>query len=234
MVDVAAERGPALSIIIPVLNEAASVESTLNCVQSMRALGDEVIVVDGGSTDDTMALARPLADLVITSEPGRAQQMNAGVQASHGEVLWFLHADTLVGSDARQSIILALGNNSHDWGRFDIHLSGEAFLLRMVERLMNLRSRITGIATGDQGIFVRHECFIQVGGFARIPLMEDIELSRKLKRQAGRPACLRTKIITSSRRWETHGILRTIILMWRLRLAYALGVNPAHLARQYR
>ena len=228
MANAVVDQIPALSIIIPTLNEATTIVETLHRLQSLRGQATELIVVDAGSKDDTVRLASPLVDRVITCEPGRALQMNAGARASNGEVLWFLHAD------ARRAILDAVKAGVHHWGRFDIRLSGQAALLRVVEGMMNLRSRITGIATGDQGIFVHRSSFLRVGGFTEIPLMEDIDLSRKLKRAAGNPACLPVKIITSSRRWETHGILRTIWLMWRLRMAYALGVSPARLARQYR
>jgi len=234
MANAVVDHTPVLSIIIPTLNEATTIVETLHHLQSVRGQATELIVVDAGSKDETVRLASPLVDRVITCEPGRALQMNAGARVSQGEVLWFLHADTLVSPDARQAILDEMKEGLHLWGRFDIRLSGQAALLRVVERMMNLRSRITGIATGDQGIFVHRSSFLRVGGFTEIPLMEDIDLSRKLKRAAGNPACLPVKIITSSRRWETHGILRTIWLMWRLRLAYALGVSPARLARQYR
>ncbi len=222
-----------ISIIIPTLNEAESIAATLNPLQVMRARGHEVIVVDGGSTDATINLAAPLTDAVIDSAPGRATQMNAGAAKASGDVLWFLHADTLAPESADRDIGHAL-EGGFAWGRFPVRLSGSHPLLRIVERMMNLRSCLTGIATGDQGIFVRRDLFEAIGGFAPIPLMEDIDLSRRLKRQAGRPACLKRRLVTSSRRWETNGMVATILLMWRLRLAYALGADPAALARRYR
>ena len=223
-----------LSVIIPALNEADTVTATLDRLQVLRKGGHEVIVVDGGSADDTAYLAAPLADAVMSSHPGRARQMNAAALAAHGDILWFLHADTLVQDDSHERLLSALAAHRNQWGRFDVRLSGGTRLLRLVERLMNGRSRFTGIATGDQGIFIRRETFERVGGFADIPLMEDVEISRRLKHEAGAPLCLKDKLITSSRRWETRGVLRTILLMWRLRLAYALGADPAVLARQYR
>lgn len=224
---------PQISIIVPVLNEAAVIRATLTALQPLRTAGHELIVVDGGSTDGTAALAGPLADRVVTAPRGRARQMNAGARKARGEVLWFLHADTLPPAGAERLILAGLEANGRVWGRFDVRLSGRHPLLRVVERLMNWRSRLTGIATGDQGVFVSHAAFLMVGGFPEIPLMEDIALSRRLKR-LGPPLCLKARVVTSSRRWETHGIVSTILLMWRLRLAYALGADPAHLARRYR
>lgn len=223
-----------LSVIIPALNEAETIVSTLRRLQAMRAHGHEVIVVDGGSADGTAALAAPLSDKVVRSEVGRAVQMNTGARASRGEALWFVHADTLVEPDSHTVLLEVLVHRPNQWGRFDVRLSGKAVLLRVVERLMNRRSRLTGIATGDHGMFIRRDTFERLGGFADILLMEDIEISRRLKRAAGRPVCLKHKLTTSSRRWEGRGILRTVLLMWRLRAAYALGADPAALARSYR
>ncbi len=220
-----------LSIIIPALNEAACIVATLTPLQALRACGHEVILVDGGSVDATVAQATPLCDRVLLSSPGRARQMNVGAQAAMGEVLWFVHADTGMPVDSDVSIQRALQSEAL-WGRFDVRLSGRHPLLHIVAWLMNLRSRLTGIATGDQGIFVKRGLFETVGGFAEIPLMEDIALSRAL-RQRARPVCLRARLITSSRRWERHGIVRTILLMWRLRFAYWRGVSPEFLAAHY-
>lgn len=220
-----------ISIIIPALNEARHIRKTLLSLQPLRQRGYEVIVVDGGSGDDTVALATPLVDAVLVSPHGRAVQMAAGAEHASHPVLWFLHADTLVPKEADHAIVDALQRS--EWGRFDVALSGDQPLLRVVERLINLRSRLSGIATGDQGIFVSRELFQHVGGMPQQPLMEDVELSRRLKR-SGRPACLRQRLVTSSRRWEQHGIVRTILLMWWLRAAYAVGVSPQRLARWYR
>lgn len=222
-----------LSVVIPALNEAHHIAATLQPLQLLRAGGVEVIVVDGGSTDNTTMLARPLAGTVIPSPCGRARQMNAGALRAHGDILLFLHADTRLPENAASAIRDGLAHSGRAWGRFDVHLSGHSLLLRVVERMMNLRSRLTGIATGDQAIFVRREVFRAVGGFPDIPLMEDIAFSRALKKACGAPLCLAETVITSSRRWEEHGILRTILLMWRLRLAYFLGAAPERLARRY-
>lgn len=222
-----------ISIIIPALNEAAGIAETLRPLQPLRARGHEVIVVDGGSADGTVAIARPLADRVIASRPGRARQQNAGAEAAGGDVLLFLHADTQLPPDADALVTGGLTRSGCGWGRFDVRLSGRRPLLRVVERMMNLRSRLTGIATGDQAIFVRRDGFRRAGGFPHIPLMEDVALCRTLRR-TGPPLCLRQRVLTSSRRWEQRGILRTILLMWRLRAAYALGADPARLARRYR
>ncbi|HYR06368.1 MAG TPA: TIGR04283 family arsenosugar biosynthesis glycosyltransferase [Longimicrobium sp.] len=222
-----------ISIIIPALNEAAGIAQTLRPLQPLRARGHQVVVVDGGSADATAEIARPLADRVIASQPGRARQQNAGAEAATGDVLLFLHADTLLPADADGRVIDGLMRSGRGWGRFDVRLSGRAPALRMVERMMNLRSRLTGIATGDQAIFVRADWFRRAGGFPQIPLMEDVALSKALRRM-GPPLCLRDRVRTSSRRWEERGVLRTIVLMWRLRAEYALGADPARLAERYR
>jgi rSAM/selenodomain-associated transferase 2 len=189
-------------------------------------------VVDGGSNDATRDIAAPLADRVVESPRGRALQMNAGARASSGTVLLFLHADTILPESAASAISRALQQGDRGWGRFDVRIDGEHPLLPVVAFFMNLRSRLTGIATGDQAIFVRRGAFEQVGGFPSIPLMEDVAISKALKRLS-RPACLRERVVTSGRRWEKRGTLRTILLMWRLRLAYALGTDPARLAQRY-
>ena len=220
-----------LSIIVPVLDEAAGIEACLAPLQPMRARGVEVVVVDGGSRDATRSLAAPLADLVLQSARGRAVQMNAGARAAHGEALVFLHADTILPVEADVAIARVIGDGAH-WGRFDVSIAGPDPLLAVVAAMMNARSRLTGIATGDQAIFVRRDDFVAAGSFREIPLMEDVALSKRLKR-ISRPACLRERIVTSGRRWERRGTLRTIVLMWRLRLAYALGADPSRLARRY-
>ena len=220
-----------LSVVILALNEAHHIGALLADLAEARAAGVELILVDGGSTDGTAALAAPAVDRVLTAPRGRANQMNAGARAAAGEVLWFLHADSRLPPEAPAALLHVCARGVL-WGRFDVRLSGPMPVLRLVERAMNLRSRLTGIATGDQGIFVTRAAFERVGGYPEIPLMEDIALSKALRRLA-RPACLRTRITTSSRRWEEQGALRTILLMWRLRLAYALGADPRRLARLY-
>jgi rSAM/selenodomain-associated transferase 2 len=221
-----------LSIIIPVLNEAGIIVSALSRLQSFRAAGHEIIVVDGGSNDDTPMLSEPLANRVISSPRGRACQMNAGAKIATGEILLFLHADTLLPKNSYRLILSGLARTGKKWGRFDISLSGKHFLFSIIASLMNLRSRITSIATADQAIFVERRLFEAVQGFPEIDLMEDIAMSKILKR-AGKPLCLWHRVLTSSRRWERNGILRTVLQMWLQRLAYFLGVNPRHLARCY-
>ncbi len=223
----------AVSVVIPALDEAEHIVPVLEALQPLRAAGGEIIVADGGSTDATADVARPLADTVLSCAPGRARQMNAGAAMARGDWLWFLHADTVAGAPALAALRAAMARPGVQWGRFDVCLSGRHPLLRVVERAMNLRSRLTGICTGDQGIFVRRELFRALGGYADIPLMEDIELTRRLRRH-GRPLCITAPLVTSSRRWERHGVMRTIVLMWRLRLAYALGASPHRLARLWR
>lgn len=219
-----------LSIILPVLDEATGVAASLDALRPLRAAGHEVIVVDGGSRDGTTALAVPRADRVITAPRGRARQMNAGAVAAQGDVLLFLHADTRLPEGAASAIADALAR--HDWGRFDVRIEGRPATLRGVAALMNLRSRTTGIATGDQAMFVTRTAFDAVGGFPDQPLMEDIELSKRLKR-LGAPACLRARVTTSGRRWERDGVWRTILLMWRLRFAYWRGVPAERLVVRY-
>ena len=221
-----------LSIIVPCLNEADGIAATLGALAPMRARGAEVIVVDGGSRDATVARAGPLADAVISAPRGRASQMNAGAARARGETLLFLHADTLLPEAADALIVDGLNRSRRGWGRFDIAISGRSPLLRVVAALMNLRSRLTGIATGDQAIFVTRTLFTAAGAYPEIPLMEDVALSKQLKR-FGPPLCLRHRLTTSGRRWEKHGVLRTILLMWRLRLAYWLGADPRKLAVRY-
>jgi rSAM/selenodomain-associated transferase 2 len=227
----AAETG-LISIIVPALNEAGGIKQMLQDLQAMRHRGHEIIVVDGGSSDNTAALCAPLADRVLTTAAGRARQMQAGAALARGSVLWFLHADTRAPQQADRAIHAALRGGDHHWGRFNVRFSEPGVLLGVVATLMNLRSRLTRIATGDQGIFVTRELFERVGGFPQMPLMEDIAFSRRL-RSRSRPVCLRECLITSARRWRHHGAVRTIILMWSLRLAYFLGVSPMRLARHY-
>ena len=222
-----------LSIIIPARNEAQGIGVLLETLQALRAQGHEVILVDGGSTDATVEPARPRVDRVLCTPPGRARQMNAGARAAQGDVLWFVHADTRLEAGHAAALLQALEKApERAWGRFDVHISGRSPLLGSVARLMNLRSRVTGIATGDQAIFVRRGAFNAAGGYAEQPLMEDIELSKALKRISP-PLCLRQRIGTSARRWEQGGVIRTILLMWGLRLFYFLGLPPERLARLY-
>lgn len=222
---------PALSIVIPVLNEAHGIETTLHALAALRQRGVEVVVVDGGSTDDTPVLARQHASAVLTAPRGRARQMNAGAAQARGAVLLFLHADTQLPPDADRLVLEAI-ESGVVWGRFDVRITGTAWMLRVVAALMNARSRWSRIATGDQALFVRRDVFERLGGFPDQPLMEDIELSKRL-RQAHRPACLRAKVATSGRRWESRGVWRTIFLMWCLRWRYWRGETPERLAKAY-
>lgn len=228
------KSAPVLSIIVPVLNEAAGISSALAALQTMRQRGVEVIVADGGSTDGTADLARPLVDQLINAPRGRARQMNAGAAIARGRVLLFLHADTRLPAQAYERLIQALAETSGApvWGRFNVHIDGRSRWLRLIAQMMNLRSRLTGIATGDQAIFVAADAFRKVGDFPDMPLMEDIALSKSLRR-ISRPVCLTDCVITSGRRWETHGIWRTIVFMWWLRLRYFFGADPNRLAREY-
>lgn len=220
-----------VSIIIPVLNEEETIESTLQGLQVYREQGHKIIVVDGGSHDDTMARTHGLADQILKSKCGRAFQMNTGSEHTDDDVLLFLHADTVL-PDKGCLIISDTIESGMDWGRFDVRLSGKSWLFRIIEKMMNWRSCLTSIATGDQAIFVRRSLFWEVGGYPGIQLMEDIVLCRKLRHHS-RPACIKECVTTSSRKWESNGILRTVFLMWRLRLMYSLGVPANKLAKQY-
>ncbi len=219
-----------LTIVLPALNEAAIIADALRALAPLRSRGAEIIVVDGGSDDGTPQLAQPFADRVVTAPRGRGAPLNAGAALGAGDALLFLHADTRLPDDADRRVAAALTRRS--WGRFDLRIAGRHPFLAVIARMINWRSRLTGIATGDQAIFVTREAFVAVGGFPNLPLMEDIAISRRLKRLC-RPFCITTPAITSGRRWERNGVVRTILLMWRLRLAYYLGVEPALLAQRY-
>ncbi len=221
-----------VSVIIPTLNEATALPDLLNRLASLRGAANEIIVVDGGSSDGTPQLAHGLADKVLETAPGRAMQMNAGAAVAGGDMLWFVHADTLPTGQALD-VMQSLQAQAEFWGRFDVSISGRSGWLPIVAFFMNQRSRLSGIATGDQGMFVHRRLFEAVGGFPAQPLMEDIALSKTLRRRAA-PHCRRERLETSGRRWEQRGVWRTILLMWRLRLAYFLGADPAQLAARYR
>jgi rSAM/selenodomain-associated transferase 2 len=232
-----------LSIIVPVLNEASGIAATLDRLNHLRAHaaatfpgGIELVVVDGGSSDGTALLCRDRVDRLVSSRAGRGTQLNAGAACARGDVLWFVHADTRLQSSTIERLAQALARHPDTrWGRFDVRIEGRGRMLAVVAALMNLRSAWTGIATGDQAMFVRRESFILAGGFPDQPLMEDIELSKRLLRLPhGRPLRLRERIGTSGRRWETRGTWRTIWLMWRLRWRYWRGASADELARAYR
>jgi rSAM/selenodomain-associated transferase 2 len=236
LADAAGERIAAplrVSIVIPALDEEAAIGATLDALAPLRLAGHELIVVDGGSRDRSVPIAIARADAVVHAARGRAAQMNAGAAIAAGDVLLFLHADTLLPPRAIDRVIEAVSAGAA-WGRFDVAIAGRARMLPVVAWLMNLRSRLSGIATGDQAIFVRRDVFDAVGEFPDQPLMEDIELSRRLLARGMRPACLRERVLTSGRRWEQRGVWRTIFLMWRLRWRYWRGEAPERLARAYR
>lgn len=225
-----------LAVVIPALNEKQALPRLLSDLAALRRVlpgGLEVVVVDGGSRDGTAGLAAEQADQVISSPPGRGRQMNAGASVTTADWLWFLHADTrLTGMDGLAVTRTLTAGRA--WGRFDVRIAGEHWMLSVIAVAMNLRSRLTGIATGDQGLFVAREAFEAVGGFPEQPLMEDIALSGRLKAAVGRPACLRGPLVTAGRRWEANGVWRTVTLMWRLRWRYWRGGDPVALARDYR
>lgn len=219
-----------LSIVIPVLNEAAGIDAMLRQLAPLRRDGAQLIVVDGGSEDGTAALAATHADVVLSSPHGRALQMHAGALAASGDAFLFLHADTVLPPHAGELIAQAL--RSHAWGRFDVALDGAQPVYKLIAAMMNLRSRLTSVATGDQAMFMRREFYFAAGGYPPLALMEDIAFCKRARRLA-RPACLRERVLTSARRWEKHGVWRTVLLMWRLRLAYFLGADPDTLAYRY-
>jgi glycosyltransferase involved in cell wall biosynthesis len=252
---VADSEASPLFIVMPVLDEGAALTEALAALQPIRQRGARLIVVDAGSSDDSAALAGQWADKVLQAPRGRAAQMHAGTLAALGwaesadlagtvtstgstaspadPILIFLHADTRLPSRGDEFVRSALADGRHAWGRFDVRIDAAGWRFRMVEKLMNLRSRLTGIATGDQALFVRASAYLAAGGFPDIALMEDIALSRRLLRAAGRPQCLRARVLTSARRWLQHGFWRTVLLMWQLRAAYFCGVAPERLARRY-
>lgn len=219
-----------ISIIIPVLNEAERLADSLQALQALRGCC-QLLVADGGSVDGSLDIAAPLVDQAITSPRGRAIQMNAAAQWAQADILLFLHADTRLPADAVAAVRQAVAAG-HVWGRFDVIFDNAQPIFKLIAFMMNQRSRLTGIATGDQSLFMTRQAFETVGGFAPIALMEDIAISQCLKR-LGKPACLRLKVMTSARRWQQHGVLKTILLMWRLRLAYFFGTDPDSLAAIY-
>ena len=222
---------PRLSIVIPVLNEADGIGGRLAVLQPLREAGAEIVLADGGSTDGTCDLVAGPADRIVAAPRGRGSQMNVGAEQARGDILLFLHADTDLPDGALTAIEVAVAEGAV-WGRFDVRIVGASPLLPVVATLMNWRSRLTGIATGDQAIFATREAFARAGGFPDIPLMEDIAFSSAMCRIA-RPACLAARVATSGRRWEKHGVWRTIAMMWWLRLRFWLGVSPQTLARKY-
>jgi rSAM/selenodomain-associated transferase 2 len=228
-------KASTLTIVMPVLNEAAGLGAALQALAPLLARGAQVIVADGGSADATLAQAGSHAPgvRVLSAPRGRARQMNAGAQQSTGEQLLFLHADTVLPPDADVLIAQALADGARVWGRFDVRIAGRPRLLPVIAAFMNTRSRWSGIATGDQAMFMTRAAFEAVGGFADQPLMEDIEMSARLLKLS-RPVCLHARVATSGRRWEARGVWRTMALMWRLRFAYWRGAAPERLAELYR
>ena len=223
---------PLISVIIPVFNEGEILLSALRSFQTLRQQECELILVDGGSDHLPEAQVKALTDqFIVTKRPGRAAQMNAGASKAKGDLLWFLHLDSRLPENAVEALRHHTGMNS--WGRFDLQLSGNHPMLRLVEWMINLRSRVTGIATGDQGIFISRLLYERVNGFPDIALMEDVAICRRLKRVT-KPVNLHERLCTSSRRWEREGIIKTILLMWWLRFAFALGADPSRLAKIYR
>lgn len=219
-----------ISVIVPVLNEEKIIAATLDALLPLAP--HEIVVVDGGSSDRSREIAERFDVRVISSERGRAQQMNCGAREASGDVLLFLHADSRLPSSALDDISSALSDRGYVGGRFDVELEGNHWMLPVVARLISYRSRVTKVGTGDQALFVRQSVFDRMGGFREIPLMEDIAFCRELK-NLGQVACLRSRVVTSGRRWEADGVWRTILQMWILKLCYLAGITPARLKRYY-
>jgi rSAM/selenodomain-associated transferase 2 len=220
-----------LSVIVPMLNEEHTIARTLDAIRR-SAPKAEIIVVDGGSNDESVMRAKSLADIVVSSERGRARQMNCGARTAVGNVLAFVHADTIVPATFAEDIASAVSNPAIVGGRFDVQLDSDALVFRLIGAMISLRSRLSRTGTGDQAIFVRREVFDRLGGFPDLDLCEDLDFTRQMKR-AGAVACLRSRVITSSRRWTNDGVARTVLRMWTIRALYLLGVSPARLKRHY-
>ena len=220
-----------VSIIIPVLNESVSIENCLRPLQHLRGDGYQIIAADGGSDDGSVDLLTPLVDTVVSCNPGRGNQMNAGAAQAVGQWLLFLHADTYLPGTSQIKTVLT--ETSRLWGFFPVRLSGSHFMFRIIERAISWRSQLSSVATGDQGIFIRKDIFTQVGGFPSVALMEDVAMSKRLRKK-GSPLCWPEPVMTSSRRWEQYGIFKTVFLMWRLRFLYFLGIRPEKLQQLYR
>lgn len=231
---VVSETVSQISIVIPVLNESETLHQRLSELRELIGNDAEIIVVDGGSTDHTVNIARSHSLQVLSERPGRARQMNSGAVAATGELIWFIHADTRITPAAIAELLKVLSTCPSEscWGRFDVHIDATPSIYRCIEAFMNWRSRLTGIATGDQAIFVNADLFHRVGAYRDMPLMEDIDLSARLCKVV-RPSCLRARVQTSARRWQQHGVLRTILKMWSLRLGYFLGIAPERLVKWY-
>ena len=224
-------RAVKISVVVPVLNEERNLSRLTASMRSVIEQGHEVIIVDGGSTDNTLSLAYEISDKVVVSKKGRAIQMNSGASVASGDIILFLHADTCLPDDVSEIISKAFVDNGF-WGGFDVRLSNNKLVYRLIEYMMNTRSRLTSIVTGDQAIFVEKNLFEKIGGFPEIALMEDVEISRRLK-NISRPVRLKHNVVTSSRRWERNGVASTILLMWKLRLFYFFGVSPEKLSQMY-
>ncbi len=220
-----------ISIVIPVLNEEANLSRIKSHLLSILHQGHEVIIVDGGSRDNSLLLAHEITDKVVVSKAGRALQMNNGASIATGQVLLFLHADTFLPNDTVQLISDSFQKKNY-WGRFNVRLSSNKVVYRLIESMMNLRSCVTSIATGDQAMFVEKKLFDLINGFPEIALMEDVAISRRLKKIA-KPVCIKQRVVSSSRRWEKNGVLVTVLLMWKLRLYYFFGVSPDKLNQLY-
>ena len=221
-----------ISIIVPVLDDVSALRQLLDDLDAIPSFDAERIVVDGGSTDGSMELAQRRVDVALRAPTGRARQLAAGVARAHGEWLWMLHADSRVDASAWDALRRAVESDAAAWGRFDVHLTGSHAAFRIIETLMNVRSRWSSICTGDQGIFVRRDLLELIDGIPNQPLMEDIELTKRLRRYA-RPICIDSPLGVSPRRWQQRGIAATVLLMWRLRLQYFCGVAPETLVQQY-
>ncbi len=220
------------SFIIPVLNEESFFVEQTKIFTSLLEQGHEVIVVDGGSTDQSVVIAEQIGCICISTNPSRGHQLHIGAKKSSNQILVFMHADTLLPPSGLGNIRNVMEKANNYWGRFNVVFTNQKLVFKVIAWFMNKRSCLTGIVTGDHTFFMKREIYFNSGGFSDIPIMEDIELSKKLRKYS-RPVCLSEKVITSSRKWEQQGVLKTILLMWYLRLLFYVGVPAEKLAKRY-
>ncbi len=223
---------PTLSIIVPVLNQSRTMIDTMSALKPFRQRGAEIIVVDGGSDDDTAVLAHPFADRVVKGPRGRAAQMNEGAKVASGFIFLFLPTDTTLPADADTQVMIGRARDTSVWGRFDMRLTGRHPLLPIVARLLNRRSRSSGIASCEQAIFVQRETFFRIGGFTDIPVMEDVEISKRL-RAISPPICVTSRVTVPAKRFDRDGLWTTLRTMWIMRLRYRMGMKPEEILKRY-
>jgi rSAM/selenodomain-associated transferase 2 len=225
---------PTFSFIIPVLHEETVISGTIRHIRSLRAFGaDEIIIVDGDPEGKTIDAIQDMGVITLISEKGRGVQMNRGAALATGEILIFLHADTVLPHDALKHIETVMQDKTVIAGAFDLSIDSEKVLFRVIEKAASCRSRITRIPYGDQAIFMRRSVFNDMGGFKNIPIMEDVEIMQRIKKQRGRICIVDRAVRTSSRRWEREGIIYGTLRNWLLLFLYHIGVKPEKLVRFY-